>query len=320
LRVDVVALAHDWLSPVRAGDVTVPGFELGFDFETPIERFVVDAPHQAGEMSLARTLLRWERGDRRFVPVPVYVYRSFVHREYFVRRDSTLRSLGELAGRRVALAGWPNTGNTWARAVLREAGVPVEDVEWLASDEDDPDGRRLGFELPSYVRPSPLRPLELLLQGEADAVVLGETPAEVRTPDGRVRRLCMDFATVEKQYFERTGIFPGHHIFGVRRDVVEREPAILRALYDAFVEARRRWFERRIDLEETSPWLAADIDASMLLFGGSWYRDGATSEPNRRMIHALHAEQVAEGLSDAEFDPLTVFEEFERSYNGAPAR
>jgi 4,5-dihydroxyphthalate decarboxylase len=313
LRVEVVALAHDWLSPLRAGDVTIPGVDLAFDFQTPIERFVVDAPHDVGEMSLARTLLRWQRGDHRFVPVPVYVYRSFVHREYFVRRDSPLHSLGELAGRRVALAGWPNTGNTWARAVLREAGVPVEKVGWVASDEEDPDGDRLGLESPSYVSHSPLRPLELLLAGKVDAAVLGETPMEVRAADGRVRRLITDFPAVEKQYFLRTGIHPAHHIVGIRRELVEREPTIAHALYDALVEARRRWFERRIDLEETSPWLAADIDASMLLFGGSWYRDGATSEANRRMLGTLHAEQVAEGLARASFDPLSTFEEFEHS-------
>ena len=320
MRVDIVALAHDWLSPLRTGDVTTPGLELTFDFQTPIERFVLDAPHDVGEMSLARTLLRWQRGDHRFVPVPVYVYRSFVHREYFVRRDSTLRSLDELTGRRIALAGWPNTGNTWARAVLREAGVPAEKVHWYAADEHDPDAETLGLAPPSYVQRSPQRPLELLLGGDVDAVILGETPAETREVGGRLRRLCEDFPAVEEKYLQRTGIFPGHHIIGVRRSLVEREPAIVRTLYDAFVEARRRWFERRIDLEETSPWLAADIDRSMLLFGGSWYRDGAADESNRRMIKALHDEQVAEGLSDASFDPLSVFEEFERSTGTALTR
>jgi 4,5-dihydroxyphthalate decarboxylase len=319
-RVRLVALAHDWLSPIRAGDVTVPGVEIEFDHASKIEEFVLDSPHDAGEMSLARTLLRWSRGDHRFVPIPVFVYRSFVHREYFVRRDSKLRSLPDLAGKRIALAGWPNTGNTWARAVLREAGVPPEKVEWLVFEENDPDALRLKLRLPTYIRRTEKKPLDLLIAGEVDAIVMGETPIEVRQANGPLRRLCADFPEAETRYFLRTGMYPGHHILGVRREVVEREPAIVRKLYDALVESRRLWFERRIDLEETSPWLAADIDRSMLLFKGSWYQDGSSSDANRLMLRGLHKEQVAEGLSSESFDPLTVFREFERSEDVALAR
>jgi len=312
LRISVVALPHDWLSPIRTGDVQVPGLEVTFDHVTPIERFVVDSGHDAGEMSMARMLLRWARGDHRFVPLPMYVYRSFVHREYFVRSDSSLASLAELNGKRIALAGWPNTGNTWARAVLREAGVAPESAEWLASREEDPDAAHLGLTAPDYVEKTAERPLDLLLAGRVDAVVMGETPTEVRLPAGRLRRLYADFPTAEKQYFARTGIYPGHHILGVRREVIERDPSILSRLYGGLEKARRLWFERRADLEETSPWLAADIDASIALFGGSWYQDGISSEANRRMIRALHDEQVAEGLNHPAFDPLSVFQEFEQ--------
>jgi 4,5-dihydroxyphthalate decarboxylase len=319
-RINVVALAHDWLSPIRSGDVSVPGVEISFDHETRIEDFVLDSPHEAGEMSLARTLLRWSRGDHRFVPIPLFVYRSFVHREYFVRRESTLRSLADLAGKRVALAGWPNTGNTWARAVLREAGVAPEEVDWFVFEESDPDADHLNLSLPEYIRRSPKKPLDLLLESEVDAVVMGETPLEVRQPAGALRRLCADFSETEADFFSRTGIYPGHHILGVRREVVDQDPTIVRKLYESLVEARRRWFERRIDLEETSPWLAADIDRSMLLFNGSWYQDGMSTDANRRMLRALHAEQVAEGLSSQSFDPLSVFQEFERSQSVTVAR
>jgi 4,5-dihydroxyphthalate decarboxylase len=312
LRLNVVALAHDWLSPLRTGDVGIPGLEVTFDHASPIESFVVDPEHDAGEMSLARMLLRWSRGDHRFVPVPLYVYRSFVHREYFVRSESPLSSLAELSGKRIALAGWPNTGNTWARAVLREAGVAPETVRWLAFREDDPDAVRLGVKAPDYVEVATERPLDLLLTDRVDAVIMGETPAEVRQPNGRLRRLYPDFPTQEKEYFARSGIYPGHHILGVRREIFEGDPSIVQRLYAGLEQARRLWFERRADLEETSPWLAADIDASVALFAGSWYQDGISSEANRRMIRALHEEQVAEGLNPSTFDPLSAFHEFEQ--------
>jgi 4,5-dihydroxyphthalate decarboxylase len=312
LHINVVALAHDWLSPIRTGDIGISGLELTFDHATPIERFVVDSGHDVGEMSLARMLLRWSRGDHRFVPLPMYVYRSFVHREYFVRRESRLSSLIDLRGKRIALSGWPNTGNTWARTVLRDAGVAPETVEWLAFTEDDPDAARLGLKPPDYVVDTATRPLDLLLAGSVDAVIMGETPAEVRRPNGRLRRLYSDFAAAEKEYFNRTRTYPGHHILGVRREVYERERSILQRLYQGFDRARQTWFEQRSDLEETSPWLAADIDESVALFGGSWYQDGIESDANQQMVRTLHAEQVAEGLNPPAFDPLSVFHEFEQ--------
>ncbi|MGH7487062.1 MAG: hypothetical protein ACREMY_15875, partial [bacterium] len=234
--------------------------------------------------------------------------------------DSPLSSLAELSGKRIALAGWPNTGNTWARAVLREAGVAPETVRWLAFREDDPDSDRLGVKAPDYVESTTERPLDLLLTDRADAVIMGETPAEVRQPNGRLRRLFPDFPNPEKQYFARSGVYPGHHILGVRREIHERDPSIAHRLYAGLEEARRLWFERRADLEETSPWLAADIDASVALFDGSWYQDGVSSEANRRMIRTLHEEQVAEGLNPSTFDPLSVFGEFEHGTRAGVGR
>jgi 4,5-dihydroxyphthalate decarboxylase len=123
-----------------------------------------------------------------------------------------------------------------------------------------------------------------------------------------------DFPRLEKDYFLRSGIYPAHHILGVRRDVFEQHPAVLAIVFDACTTARRRWYEQRVDLEETSPWIAADIDACAALFPDSWYEDGIASASNQAMLRTLHAEQVAEGLAEEAFDPISIFKEFEETY------
>src|SRR4029077_17018131 len=115
-----------------------------------------------------------------------------------------------------------------------DAGVPVETVEWYVSYEADPDAERLGLVLPPYVQRSRANPLVLLLRCEVDAVILGETPPEVREAKGRLRRLCANFAELERDYFIRTGVFPGHHVLGIRREVVDQDPEVPRQVYDAF--------------------------------------------------------------------------------------
>jgi 4,5-dihydroxyphthalate decarboxylase len=315
-RISILALTHDWLSPLRCGDIEMQGgVELMIDHSSPIEDFVTGSPHHAGEMSLARMLLRGARGDDRFVPIPIFVYRAFVHREFIVRRSSTITSFEELRGRRIGLMGWPNTGNTWARAVMRAEGTPPEEADWFVTDVSDPDQERLHVSPPAYVRRTTRHPIELLRAGEAEAIISGVTPPEVRRTDGDLRRLHSDFPQLEKDYFVRTGIYPAHHILGVRRDVFEQHPPVLATLFDACTSARRRWYEQRLDLEETTPWIAADIDACAALFPDSWYEDGLSAASNQAMLAALHAEQVTEGLAEEAFDPVSVFKEFEATYD-----
>lgn len=84
-----------------------------------------------GEASFSRYVQRLAGGDRAFVGLPAFVMREFRHRNFFVRRDSELTDLGQLAGTRIGLDAWPASGNTWSRALLREAGVPLDQARWV---------------------------------------------------------------------------------------------------------------------------------------------------------------------------------------------
>jgi 4,5-dihydroxyphthalate decarboxylase len=53
-----------------------------------------------------------------------------------------------------------------------------------------------------------------------------------------------DFEAAEQTYHAKTGFFPIMHLIGVRKSLVEANPDLPLALYDAFVGARDTAIDR----------------------------------------------------------------------------
>lgn len=140
VRMTLVMKDYDYVAPLACGDVVADGIALRLDRRTPMARVLADPGIEAGELSLSHYLIRTAAGDRTFVGVPVFAYRAFRHRCFFVRRGSTLETLPDLEGRRVGTNSYPDTGNTWSRAALREAGVRLERIDWTYGPIDDASG------------------------------------------------------------------------------------------------------------------------------------------------------------------------------------
>ena len=83
-----------------------------------------------GETSFSRYVRARAEGDDRVVALPLFLMRGFRHRCILVRRDSPAFDAAHLEGACIGLTGWSDSGNTWTRAVLREAGVGVGDASW----------------------------------------------------------------------------------------------------------------------------------------------------------------------------------------------
>ena len=79
-----------------------------------------------GETSFSRYVRARAAGDDRVIALPLFLMRGFRHRCIIVRRDIDRRDAADLKGARIGLTGWPDSGNTWTRAILREAGVGVQ--------------------------------------------------------------------------------------------------------------------------------------------------------------------------------------------------
>jgi 4,5-dihydroxyphthalate decarboxylase len=251
-------------------------------------------------------------GDRSLVGLPAFVMREFRHRCLFVRRGSGLTDVSRLAGRRLGVDAWAATGNVWTRALLREAGVPLDGIRWTVGPVNRGDPPVTAEGLPAHVAVAePGRALgEMVAAGDLDAMMAPWPPKEFDAAEGPLARLYADYRTAEREYYRRTRIFPGQHLVVLRRPVVDRDPWVVPRLYDALVRARERSEANHRVLHESSPWVLADLEDQTALMGADFRPYGYRDRENRTMVAAFCAEQLAQGLIAAPLDPDTLFADF----------
>ena len=88
-----------------------------------LRRAVQDPGVHGGEWSMAQYLYGIDKGDRRFVGLPVFPLRNFTARDLYVRRGSLIREPADLAGKRIGMYSYSASGSIWYRHFLRFAGL-----------------------------------------------------------------------------------------------------------------------------------------------------------------------------------------------------
>ena len=152
----MIAYHHDHIYPIACGDVVPEGIDLTFDRSVPLAALYSDPSYDAGETSLGLHMLRTSQGHRDWVGLPIFPMRQFRHRCFLVKRGSPLYDLSDLKqleGKRVGIDGWPNSGNTWTRVLLREAGVDIWKIDWVIAPVE-------GAAQAAHRRAAARRPLE----------------------------------------------------------------------------------------------------------------------------------------------------------------
>jgi 4,5-dihydroxyphthalate decarboxylase len=315
MNLPTVTLAmRDWefLARLYGGEVIPEGAQIRLDRKTPMAQAHGDPSIDAAELSLSRFLIALSNGDRSFVGIPFFTIRGFRHRSFFVQRDSGLTDLRQLEGKRIGTNSWPDTGNTWSRAALRDAGVRLDNIRWSVGRVDEQYASIPQTDLPPYVQEAPtgrfLR--DTLLDRQLDALVAPLTPLGFYEPNSPIVRLLPDYRQAELAYYRRTALYPAHHIVGLRRETFDRSPQLAVSLYSALDRARQLWQVRgRSYMGELTPWTLSEVEDTMALMGPDWQPSGVTA--NRGVIAALCEEEYAQGLVGRPIDPETVFAEFD---------
>ncbi len=316
MKVKVRLALRDWdyITPLVLGDVRSERLDVQVDrVATLPEDFASDPRYDASEISFSRYTTGRARGDTRIFGMPNFLMRGFRHRCIITACTSPLTRLQDLKGKRIGVTGWQDSGNTWTRAALAQAGVGIDDVRWYAGrlTEVHPIVDRLG----PYARPGRIeavpgeRPmLELLESGELDAVFTPFMPTGFFERGSKFRHLLPDLHGTELAYFNAVGYIPGIHILGIKAEFAAEHPWLAQELSDLLDESQRVWLEKRRRYADTTPWIIDELGRSGRDLPPDWNASGL--ETNRRMIADFLAEIRKQSLADTDLTPDELFPAF----------
>lgn len=301
----------DYMTPLVLGDVSSPKLDIKVDRVGALISHVGKSDaYDAAEMSFSRyTQLRID-GDESVVGIPNFIMRGFRHRCVITTKDSPITELRHLAGKRIGVTGWRDSGNTWTRAALRREGVGVEDALWYAGrlTQAHPIVDRLdGFGRPGRIEAAPgERPMvELLEEGQLDAIFTPFMPEGYFASGSPFRQVVADFRGAERRYFDEVGYVPGMHLVGLKAELVSQHPWIIAELSALIDESQRVWLAKRRKYAETTPWMFDELLKSSVELPEGW--DASGFAVNRPMIADFASELHVQGILPRLLTPEELF-------------
>jgi len=324
LKLSFACALYDRMQPLYAGEVQPDGIDLNFiPIEEPrpiFDRMSGGQEFDVAEYSSSEFVQRYANKQCPFVALPIFPSRAFRHGFIAVNRRSGINSPKDLEGKRIGVPLYTMTAAIFIRGLLQhEYGVDFSKVHWVqgamntafahgnptvlpllkpVSIEDNKSGKSLS---------------ELISEGAIDATLGTSLPESIRrNPD--VQRLFPDYVQEEKDYYQRTRIYPIMHLVAIRRDIYERYPFVATSLFDAMVKSKKIALDRMFNLRALrymTPWLMRDIDEIYEHFKGDPWPYGV--EPNRPTLEALVQYLADQSLIAA---PVPVDDLFVPTYGG----
>lgn len=257
---------------------------------------------EVNECSLSNYMMYRGNDDHWLTAIPVFPLRAFRYADVVVRKDSPLRHFRELAGRKVGINDYSQTLAVWMRGCLKdEYGLDWRDVHWVSVKQQR-------FEAPpgAQLTTTETELEDALVAGEIDAVIKGALRDSRKEPAERQLRTLIDDPRGEEiRYFRRTGLFPIRHTVVVRREVFERDPATVRAVFDSYVAAKKTALQRRLGATFV-PWGEQSWNDAISVFGADSHPYGLT-EANRRQVGMLAGYLLDQGFIRRPLDVDELF-------------
>jgi 4,5-dihydroxyphthalate decarboxylase len=246
--------------------------------------------------------------DPPFIAIPVFPNRCFRHSAIYINVGSGIKRPEDLAGKTVGeFAMYGHDSGVWPKGILSDDfGVTPNQCRWIVGSLDWP-LKPIDFvpqphpaDTEVTYAPQGTDLGKMLEDGEIDALIAADVPKCMLEKSPKVAQLFPDYQTTEREYYQRTGIFPIMHTVVVHKELASN-PEILQALYKGFCDAKDTIEEQYTkgmifnNMATMIPWFSKLIDEDRSLMGEDWWPYGL--EANRKAVDAFLRYHFKQGLS-----------------------
>jgi 4,5-dihydroxyphthalate decarboxylase len=309
LQIKIAGYDYDRIRAIRDGKARIEGAEVNFNvsdiYAMNKSVFGPEQKYEVTEMGLIPFAAKYINDDfRAYTLIPVFISRTFRHRNVFVHVDSGIEKPEDLRGKRVGTPGYGMSAPVWIRGfLLDQYGVKANEMKWIETTKSS-DGKPLnhmnyflpdGF--PLKKGPPDVDESQLLISGGCDALVTAITPKSFLDGNPKIKRLFSDVRAEEQDYYKKTGLFPIMHVVAIRTDFAKANPSLPKAVFEMYSKAKQKAYaamEGTTSLKVTLPWVNEELEVTRALMGNNFWTYGI--EANRKELELLMRYIYEQGL------------------------
>lgn len=260
--------------PLFDGEVKAEGIELQIQEPQSLDDVTkrsLNLEFDVAEMAIATFAKAREIGIP-LVGLPIFTSgRRFMQAGFQVSKRAGFRDLSELRGKRVGTPQYWMSSCIWQRKILQDFyGITPEEIEWVTLQPE----RLKELEIPNGVKvrqdTSGRKPRELMEAGEIDAIFTPGGGADVKPGgDDVVTGAFADNVKAQREYYEKTGIFPIMHITVIKEELARDKPVVVESLCRAYDEAKKLAQSRETVRSSGSPKAGETTEEMRQLMGGT---------------------------------------------------
>jgi hypothetical protein len=326
MKLDIAFWDYDRTRALADATVSIGGVDASFHTARIVteifEQMIRHRSFDVSELGMTYFLRTMDFDDPPFLAIPVFPNRCFRHSAIYINKESRITHPQDLAGKTVGeLAVYGHDAGVMPKGILSdEFDVTPDQCRWIVGPIDFPMA-------PVNFIPQP-HPADVevtwagaeddlgkkLEEGQIDALISADVPKCVLNMSPRVGRLFDDYETVERDYYQHTGIFPIMHTVVVRKELAVQRPDIVSAVYQGFCDAKDAAAERLVkgmtfnNMALMVPWLTKRIEEDRDLLGQDWWPYGIAA--NHAALDAVLRYHHEQGLTTRRFTCEDVFVDY----------
>src|SRR5436309_10689892 len=287
IRLSVACGDYEIVRPLKEGTVAGDGLELvvltGHGSRERHRRMARNQEFDVCEFNIGAYFMARSCNEP-ITAIPVFLHRRFRHGFAFVNVDSGIKTPKDLIGKRVGGTNFQPAGNIWLRGIFEQHyGVAHKEITWVVDRSED-----VPFDPPPGLKiemiPAGKSMDTMLAEGEIPAMINPYIPQPMVDGDKRVARLFPDYKTVEREYFQQTGIFPIMHVTVIKQEIVDKYPWAAASLVKAFEKAKQVCYQRVVNPRIVPlAWFSHQWDEERKVLGPDPWAYGL-GEANRRHL------------------------------------